>query len=163
MLKEDPTWVLDDFVDVRTDPDNKKGFFAFYDIAVTAVCGRRNWTKNIKLSQTICQCGKVTVSDEAYAELVIKNYWNRWKEGGDAQWTDGRSGNLLQHGWSSKGHAHFNEIYVRIKAQRRDDESRRKADSKYMEMAQATYGGTKPKRKIGGEMDGEEEVKVDEW
>jgi hypothetical protein len=32
-----------------------------------------------------------------------------------------------------------------------------------MEMVQATYGGTKPKRMIGGEMDGNEEVKVDKW
>ena len=85
---------------------------------VTGVCGRRSWTKAIKTSQTISDSKKVTISDEAYAELILKNYWDRMKTGGPAKWTDGRSGNLLQHGWSAGGHLAFNAIYSRIKAQR---------------------------------------------
>ena len=87
-----------DFVDVRSDPKRKKGLFVFFDLVVTGVSGRRSWMTEIKISQTITACGKVTILDEAFAELIILNYWERWKGTGAARWTDARAVNINQHG-----------------------------------------------------------------
>jgi hypothetical protein len=152
-----------DFTNVLSDPSHKKGFSPFFDIAITAVCGRRNWTNNLKVSQTILACEKVSISDKAFAELVIKNYWDRWKSGGNAKWTDGRSGELSSNGWSAEGHQEFNEIYECIKAQRANSKSRELTESRFLELAQDAHGGARPKRRVGGEMGSTEEVMVDDW
>jgi hypothetical protein len=163
LIQDNPTWTIADFTDVRSDYTNKKGFFAFFDIVVTGVCGRRSWTKAMKASQTITDSKKVTVSDEAYAELILKNYWDRIKTGGPAKWTDGRSGNLLQHGWSAGGHLAFNAIYSRIKVQRSTIKDRQAVESAFMKMAQDEHCGSRKKRKVGGELTVDEEVMVDDW
>jgi hypothetical protein len=131
---------------------------------VTGVCGRRSWTKSTKISQTISDCKKVTISDDAYAKLILKNYWDRMKSGGPAKWADGQSGNLLQHGWSTGGHLAFNEIDTRIKkAQRSNGKERQAVESSFMEMAQDKHCGSRKKRRVDGEIAVEEEVMVDEW
>jgi hypothetical protein len=165
LIKDNPTWTIGDFTDLHSDHANKKAFFAFFDIVVTGVCSRRSWTKAmIKISQSISDCKKVTISDEAYAELILKNYWDRMKTGGPAKWTDGQSGNLLQHGWSAGGHLAFNAIYSRIKAQRSTIKERQAVKSAFMEMAQDVHcSTTRKKRRVGGEIMVEEEVMVDGW
>ena len=156
--------MLDDFTNVRNSPRTKKGFFAFFDVVlVTGVCGRRSWTNNIKISQTISSCQMVTISDEAYAELILVNYWDRWKSGGRTKWTDCRAGDILQHGWSGKGHKAFNNIYKRVKRQREDGDEGQAAEKLFMDMAQDEYSVTKRRRRVGGEILEELEVMVDDW
>jgi hypothetical protein len=47
-------------------------FFHFFDIVVTSVCGLKcGWTKNLKVSESASTCGLVTISDEAFAELLL--------------------------------------------------------------------------------------------
>jgi hypothetical protein len=60
LIQDNPTWDLENFTD-RSGHTSKKGFFTFFDTVVTGVCGRRSWTKSIKISQTIYDCKKVTI------------------------------------------------------------------------------------------------------
>lgn len=136
----------------------------FYDVVVTAVAGRRAWTNEIKSSQTISDCKLVSVSDEAYAELIIANYWNRFKDTtGPTKWTDGRDNAVLQHGWSTAGHNAFNEMFKRFKRQRTETEAGVTAEQLFLSMAQDQLTGKKRKRKTGGEMLLELDVMTDDW
>jgi hypothetical protein len=72
LLEENPTWEMQSLL-MSALIKKKEGFFAFFNIVITSVCGNRSWTNNIKLSQTISAWGKVTISDKAYAEILIKN------------------------------------------------------------------------------------------
>jgi hypothetical protein len=163
LLDANPSWELLDFVDVRSDPEGKKGFFEFFDIVVSAVCGRRSWTNEMKTRQTITESGKVTISDEAFAELLIKNYWERWKSNGAAKWTDARSVNVNQHGWSKEGHVEFNRIYLRIKAQRENTGVRNTVEALLMKKAREVHTPNRSKRTVGGVIGGDDEVMVDDW
>jgi hypothetical protein len=163
LLDANPSWELLDFVDVRSDPEEKKGFFEFFDIVVSAVCGRRSWTNDMKTRQTITESGKVTVSDEAFAELLIKNYWERWKSNGAAKWTDARAVNVNQHGWSKEGHVEFNRIYVRTKAQRENTDARNTVEALFMKKASEVHTPNRSKRTVGGVIGGDDEVMVDDW
>ena len=118
LIKKDPNIVLDDFVDVRSDPGNKKYFNEFFETFVTAVAGRRYWSKELKVHMPISKCDKIKVSDEAFAELLLINYFEKWKNKGKAKWTDTRSGNFTWQGWHPDAHTTFNTICARIKRQR---------------------------------------------
>jgi hypothetical protein len=141
----------------------RKVFFEFFDLVVTGVRGRRSWTTNIKISQTISGCQMVTISDEAYAELILLNYWDRWKSGGPTKWTDCRAGDILQHGWSGRAHIAFNDIYKWVQRPRGGSEEGEAAEKLFMDKARDEYSVTKRKRKVGGELLEELEVMVDDW
>jgi len=105
------------YINVRKNPREAKCLLLFFDVLVGSVAGHRKWTGNMKKTQTITECKKVSISDEAFAELLILNYWDRWFDNQPARWTDSRVGNVEYKGWPSEAHKTFNEIYNRIKQQ----------------------------------------------
>ena len=141
-----------------------KGFFAFFDIVVTSVAGCRSWDHATKSSSTISDCGLVSVSDEAFAELLLLNYWDRWFNNGASRWTDSRIGNVEFQGWSTESHSTFNSIYKRIKEQRDDKEQNELVDAYFCKLHQAKYGFRAPKRRQALKQTYiPVEVEVDEW
>lgn len=131
---------LEDFVDVRNNPKEKKGFFLFYDKIVTCVSGKKNWTPSVKVTVKISSTDKVTISDEAFAEIVLINYWDRWTtRNGKTKFTDCRNGSLEFQGWGHDGHEMYNKIYKRIQRQRMDSEKSHEVDELFMQMATKAY------------------------
>jgi hypothetical protein len=163
LLDKNPEWTLDDFTNVRDEPMNKKGFFDFFDIAVSAVCGRRSWTNKMKTKQTITESGKVTVSDEAFAELLMVNYWDRWKTNGAPKWTIAKAANVHNHGWSKDGHKAFNKIYARIKIQRGNRTQRDAVEALFKQRAVDAHAPNATNRTVGGVDGNDNEVMVDDW
>ena len=165
MWRQDNTYKLEDFVDVRSDPNNKRGFFIFYNTFVTCVSGRKNWTPSVKINIKISHCGKVSISDEAFAELVLKNYWERWLNNGKSAWTDSKVGSLEFQGWNSEGHAEFNKIYKRIKLQRESTTTNELVDNLFIDMCKEKYGciaNSKYKDKLG-DLEYIEEICMDDF
>jgi hypothetical protein len=76
------------------------------------------------MATTISNSNKILVTDEAFAELCILNYWERWTSKKSAQWTDARRGNTHFRGWSNDAYQRFNEICNRIKEERETKESK---------------------------------------
>ena len=139
LLSEDNSFKLEDFVNVRSNLENKKGFFHFFDSFVAAVAGKKVWTPSVKVQMTITGCGKVTVSDEAFAEIVLLNYWDRWVNNGKTKWTDSRVGNVEFLGWSHEAHYEYNNIYRRIKNQRMEEEANALVDGLFLQQAREKY------------------------
>jgi hypothetical protein len=118
------------------DPRNadRQGYFnIFFDRLLPCVAGKKIWGNKDKIDSTISDSGKITVTDEAFAELCIQNYWERWTSNKSAQWTDARGGNTHFKGWSNDAYQKYDETCRRIKAQRETTES------KAMEMAFLDY------------------------
>ena len=89
----------------------------------------------------ITEGGKVTITDEAFTELQIVNYWDKWGSQGQALWTDARGGNTHYKGWHEDAYKQFSHICIRIKTQREEDsqlfDSREKA---FLAYAKEKYG-----------------------
>lgn len=139
LLKSDTNLVLDDFLNVRSDPTNKKGFFFFFDQIVTCVSGKKNWTPSAKVTEKLSECDKVTISDEAFAEIVLINYWDRWVDGKKTKYTDSRNGSLEFQGWGNKGHEEYNKIYKRIQNQRKNKRLNDLVDRIFLIQAKKEY------------------------
>ena len=139
LLEEDNTLELDDFINVRSNPKDKKGFFHFFDRVVTCVSGKKNWTPSVKVTLNISDCNRVTISDKAFAKIVLINYWDRWVNGGNAKFTDCRNGSLEFQGWGSNGHTLYNNIYKRILAQRNDHVSNNETNTRFLQQASKKY------------------------
>ena len=135
------------FINVRDDPTKCKGLLLFFDVLVGSVAGHRKWTSDMKKTQTITECNKVSISDEAFAELLILNYWDRWFEDKPARWTDSRVGNIEFKGWPSEAHQEFNTIYNRIKRQRENKASNDLVNSLFMQQYRQKYGNELKKRR----------------
>lgn len=138
-LLEKDDYCLDDFLNVRSDPVNKKGFFQFFDKFVTCVAGRKNWTPAVKVNMPLSNCNKVSISDEAFAEIVLINYWNRWVHNKSTKWTDNRNGNVEYQGWNPLGHLEYNKIYKRIKSQRENPSLSELVDTLFLQQAAEEY------------------------
>jgi hypothetical protein len=50
---------------------------------------------------TITDGGKITITDEAFTELCLLNYWDKWPANRPAKWTHARKGNCSFEGWSN--------------------------------------------------------------
>lgn len=130
---------LEDFLDVRSDPANKPGFFDFFDKFVTCVSGKKSWTPSVKVLLPISCCSRVSISDEAFAELVLINYWDRWMNNKATKWTDTRIANVEYQGWDPEGHVEYNKIYRRIKKQRDNELQNETVDSLFLQRAQLEH------------------------
>ena len=139
MLENKPELVLEDFLDVRSDPVNKLGFFDFFDKFVTCVAGKKSWIPSVKVLMPISDCAKVSISDEAFTELVLINYWDRWVNNGNSKWTDTRNTNTEYQGWDPEGHVEYNKLYRRIKNQRENALQSETVDSLFLQQAKAVY------------------------
>jgi predicted transglutaminase-like protease len=140
----------------------KKVFLTFFDIAVSAVCGRRSWTNEMKMKQTITEPGKVTISDEAFVELLMVNYWERWKTNGAPKWTIAKAVNVHNHGWWKDGHKAFNEIYAWIKIQRKDRTQCNAVEALFKQRAVDAHAPNASNRTVGGVVADDDDVMVDD-
>jgi hypothetical protein len=61
----------------------------------------------------------VSLLDEAFTVLALKNYWKRWNNTGTAMWTDSRVGNYQYMGWADAAYVQFDSLCKRIREQRK--------------------------------------------
>jgi hypothetical protein len=88
----------------------------------------------------------ILVTDEAFAELCILNYWEKWTSNKSAQRMDARGGNTHFRGWSNDANQRFDEVCNRIKKQHKSKESKAMEDA-FMDYAMEQHSrGTKQGR-----------------
>jgi hypothetical protein len=112
----------EDFLDIRNS--NQDYFNLFFDRLLPCVPGKKVWTNRDKMRSTITNGGKISITDEAFTELCILNYWEKWIEKKEAKWTDSRGGNSHFKGWSNDAYDKYGEICMRIQARRNTEESK---------------------------------------
>jgi hypothetical protein len=61
----------------------------------------------------------VSVLDEAFTVLALKNYWKRWNNTGTAIWTDSRVGNYQYMGLTDGAYVQFDSLCKQIREQRK--------------------------------------------
>ena len=136
------------FIDIR-EPINllqQDYFNLLFDRIMPCVAGKKVWTSRDKMACTITDGGKITITDEAFTELCLLNYWDKWSTKGPAKWTDARKGNCSFKGWSNDAYQQFDSICNRIRAQRETDESKA-MEMGFLDYAIKQYGrGTKQTR-----------------
>jgi hypothetical protein len=135
-------------VDIR-EPTNllhQDYFNLFFDRLLPCVAGKKVWTSKDKMACAITDGGKISVTDEAFTELCLLNYWDKWSENKPAKWTDSRGGNCSFKGWSNDAYQQFDSICKRIRAQRETEESKA-MEVLFLDYAIKQYGrGTKRNR-----------------
>jgi hypothetical protein len=121
-------------------------FNLFFDRLIPCVAGKKVWTSKDKMACAITDGGKISVTDEAFTELCLLNYWDKWSENKPAKWTDSRQGNCTFKGWSNDAYHQFDSICKRIRAQRETDASKA-MEVLFLDYAIKQYGqGTKRTR-----------------
>ena len=83
------------------DQTDEHYFNLFFDRLIPCVAGRKVFTDRDKIDSKITESGKISITDEAFTELCIMNYWDKWLNNGQAVWTDSRGGNTPFHGWKN--------------------------------------------------------------
>jgi hypothetical protein len=128
----------------------KKGFFHFFDVVMTTVCGHRScWTKQMKTDDLISTCGERTISDKAFTELLLLNCWDWWTNKGPKLWADSRAGNFTFKNWDSAAHRQFNSAHKRIKDQREGKVGCAQAEFRFQaEATDKPAGSTLPTRRV---------------
>jgi hypothetical protein len=114
------------FVNIR-EPTNllqQDYFNLFFDRPIPCVAAKKVWTSKDKIACAITDGGKISVTDKAFTELCLLNYWDKWSENKPAKWTDSRQGNCSFKGWSNDAYHQFDSICKRIRAQRETDASK---------------------------------------
>jgi len=118
--------------------ENEKCFFLFCENFLSRVVGITNWRDSCTKS-TVSEMA--TVSDEAFAYLLVENYWNKWSavdlqtyqkestfENGSVKkkkrtatfgkYTQNAYGAKRFGGWTREGLIRFNVLYAEVKADR---------------------------------------------
>jgi hypothetical protein len=134
---------LDRIQSMRTKPESYAYFCVHF---IPAIVGERNWTKLCRATMGVKETFKrlVTVSDEAFALLLLENYWDRWV----AEWEekkkadeDGRdvsfkglpktrysenNPDIKKFGGWRRGAKRYNELYQDVELERsnREDSTR---------------------------------------
>jgi len=102
----------------------QKYFNLFFDRLLPCVAGKKVWTNKDKMTSTITEGAKISITDEAFTELCLLNYWNKWTKNESAQWTDARGGNTHFKGWNNDAYLKFDGICRRISTQRETEDSK---------------------------------------
>ena len=118
--------------------ENFVPFWTFFDKLVPCIAGVKVWSVKVKIAQTITESGCVTITDEAFTQMALENYWGRWFHQKTAKWTDSRRGNQQYMGWSDVAYDRYDEACKRIKEQRGTPSSRA-LESKFRTRAQTDY------------------------
>jgi hypothetical protein len=133
------------FIDIR-EPTNllqQDYFNLFFDLLMPCVAGKKVWTSRDIMACAITDGGKITITDEAFTELCLLNYWDKWSANRPAKWTDARKGNCSFKGWSNDAYQQFDSICNQIRAQR-ETEKLRAMELVFLDYAIKQYGrGTK--------------------
>jgi hypothetical protein len=127
---------------------NEKDWFWFADKVLQCVAGRRGWGKE-KTMKILSE--SVTVSDEAFALLILVNNWDKWMAEHnslarkiDALYTSSTQGNKKFSGWSDAGIQKYNKLFDQIEKDRSSDQ-RREMEEKFLKSLQRTNGSNKRK------------------
>jgi hypothetical protein len=121
-------------------------FNIFFDRLAPCVAGKKVWTSRDKMACAITDGGKITITDKAFTELCLLNYWDKWSANRPAKWTDARKGNRSFKGWSNNAYYQFDSICNRIGGQHETDESKA-MELGFLDYAIKKYGrGTKRTR-----------------
>jgi hypothetical protein len=154
---------FEDISDVRTmNPEgNIEAFCFFFNDLVPCVAGRKIWTMREKANKLISEARKVvSVLDEAFTVLALKNYWKRWNNTGTAVWTDSRVGNYQYMGWADAAYVQFDALCKRIREQRQNA-ANMKLEQVYLARSRNRLagGGTQHSRRLmGGQVETNMEV-----
>jgi hypothetical protein len=136
------------FIDIR-EPINllqQDYFNLFFDRLMPCVAGKKVWTGRDKMACAITDGGKITITDEAFTESCLLNYWDKRSVNKPAKVTDARKGNCGFKGWSNNAYQQFDSICNRSRAQRETDESK-VMELGFLDYAIKQYGrGTKRTR-----------------
>jgi hypothetical protein len=90
----------------------------FFDHLVPCVAGQKVWTQREKANKLVSEAKKVvSVLDEAFTVLALKNYWKRWNNTGTAIWTDSSIGNYQYMGWADAAYIQFDSLCKQISEQ----------------------------------------------
>jgi hypothetical protein len=161
-LEGDEIITLEEITNVRgMDPDgNIEAFCFFFNDLVPCVAGRKVWTQRERANKLISEAKKVvSVLDEAFTILALKNYWKRWKNTGTAIWTDSRVGNYQYMGWADAAYVEFDGLCKKIREQRKSA-SNMKLEQVYLTRSrmQLAGGGPHSRRVMGGQLETNVEV-----
>jgi hypothetical protein len=153
---------FEEIADVRkmSPEGNIEAFCFFFNDLVPCVAGRKVWTQREKANKLISEAKKVvSVLDEAFTVLALKNYWKRWNNTGTAIWTDSRVGNYQYMGWADAAYVQFDALCKRISEQRQSA-SNMKLEQVYLarSRSQLAGGGTHSRRLMGGQDETNREV-----
>jgi hypothetical protein len=92
---------------------------------------------------SITDGGKITVTDEAFTELCLLNYWDKWCKNKPAKWKDSHKGNCSFKGWSNDAYQYCDSICKWIRAQGETEKSKA-MEVLFLDYAIKQYGrGTK--------------------
>jgi hypothetical protein len=133
------------FIDIR-EPTNflQHGYFNLYfGRLMPCVTGKKVWTGRDKTACAITDGGKITITDEAFTELCLLNYWDKWSANRPEKWTDARKGNCSFKGWSKDAYQQFDSICNPIQVQGETDKLKA-MELVFLDYAIKQYGrGTK--------------------
>jgi hypothetical protein len=136
------------FIDIR-EPTNllqQDYFNLFFDWLMPCLAGLKVWTGRDKMACAITDGGKITITDEAFTEFSLSNYWDKWSANRPAKWADAHKGNCSFKGWSNDAYQQFDSVCNRIRAQRETDKSKA-MEMGFLDYAIKQYGrGTKRTR-----------------
>jgi hypothetical protein len=142
------------------DPNGDlEAFYFFFDDLVPCVAGRKVWTLREKAMKLISEAKKVvSVLDEAFTILALKNYWERWNGNGTARWTDSKAGNYQYMGWADVAYVQFDELCKQIREQRQT-RLNKKLEQMYLARSRSLLAGGGPhSRRLGGLVERKVEV-----
>ena len=121
------TFQASDFINVRGGEASEAKYIQFnffFDNFIPCVAGCKVWDNCAKVRCRVSLSGLVSITDEAFTELCIKNYFAKWTQpGAGTTWTEDRGGNCNYQGWSRTVYAKFDSICKRIVKQRQEKES----------------------------------------
>ena len=147
----------EEFLNIRDQKNmDQQGYFnMFFDRLLPCVAGKKMWANKDKMASTISDGGKISVTDEAFTELCLLNYWDRWTGNKCAQWTNARGGNTHCKGWSNEAYLKFDVICRRIKEQRESRQSKA-MELAFLEFATEQYSRGTKRTRSGLEEEGPE-------
>jgi hypothetical protein len=146
-LLHEETITLEKITEVREmDPNGDiEAFCYFFDHLVPCVAGQKVWTQREKANKLISEAKKVvSVLDEVFTVLALKNYWKRWNNTGTAIWTDSRVGNYQYMGWADAAQVQFDSLCKRIREQRKRA-SNMKLEREYLARSRMQLSGGGPR------------------
>jgi hypothetical protein len=78
------------FIDIREPINLLQQFYfnLFFDRLMPCVAGKKVWTSRDKLACAITDGGKITITDVAFTELCLLNYWDKWSANRPAKWME---------------------------------------------------------------------------
>ncbi len=161
---------------VRENPDVA---FIFFEFFLPPVVGRKKFKMNADLKEI---SNFVTVSDEAFAVLLLENSWEKWadelvKRTNDPEkvkpplFTKTPDSGKKFSGWSAQGIKYFNDLYDIIENDRKKDKKRPRADQvevrylrkKKEETVERENEKYKNKSRNNEEEEEETQAKFDPW